>query len=786
MSHLVITSAGLNEVNQSSVAPQFALKYFLPVYDQRIDPDIHTSFGDTSALPLSASQSTSDGNNDINGEILWNLTNISTSAYDISDSDQYLYIVDGMAFDGVNATDTTQDATSVFNNIKNTLGDIKPLSPYVSGVNGSHIGDGDFTFTSGVSGSGYQTSAFSFSDRSYLFDTVTYIPELNDNGVVTALFKMKLNSDSGNFKFNKFAIYLQRLTATGAIDSGYDPVLFAFAVLNKTIVINNTNEYIQNFELDVKLSFEVSSGNEIYFDTEYWTKIPSVSGNGLFTEYDVAIGTSGTGGSWNPQAHVHITDGTKSQLKLSNDYSTNGIDFNVTSGTYVNITTDSTKGILAVGDGCISEGQNSCSFGTNTSALGDNDFVTGNSTISTDGQYNSVHGYNVSAIGTGSLASGKNNTFESDYGIQGGENNTNSNSNHVIIGGKNNVISTSNSSIYGGENNTSTGSSYSIQNGITNELDGSSYSIQNGLGNKLDNSLYNTQNGRYNEILSCEKVLQGGDNNIISACSNSFQMGAYNTNDNSNSIIQCGLATSAELSDYCLINGRENISLNGSYSLNSGYNNILRNYGSSILGYDNTTDGFKSTIIGNNNTNTGHNSMIFGNDNTNINAIDNKSIIIGDNIDNTGVNAICIGSNFNNYVNNSTLIKDSAVFVSATNTVTTTSNQVFITSTDDDITFTNSNSRSHSEFYEILNLSAVTDCIIETGLDPSTTIIDYEVLIYTQIGDIAYKPLHPDANAYFSVKIKSDADNWYLLIENRGTLVGYNTAKCLYNIKYVT
>ena len=81
MSNVVITSAGLSYATSAAgVGPLIAIKYFLPVYDYRSDPNTQTS---ASLLDISLCMSASDTSPF--GEILWNIED--PNAYSLSPTD---------------------------------------------------------------------------------------------------------------------------------------------------------------------------------------------------------------------------------------------------------------------------------------------------------------------------------------------------------------------------------------------------------------------------------------------------------------------------------------------------------------------------------------------------------------------------------------------------------------------------------------------------------------------------------------------------------------------------
>ena len=76
---IVLTEHGLSAI-ATQPWPQIAIKYFVPIYDERIDTNIHAyNTAYTSAMPLSASITSADTNNTVYGEIIYNRSNEITS-----------------------------------------------------------------------------------------------------------------------------------------------------------------------------------------------------------------------------------------------------------------------------------------------------------------------------------------------------------------------------------------------------------------------------------------------------------------------------------------------------------------------------------------------------------------------------------------------------------------------------------------------------------------------------------------------------------------------------------
>ncbi len=349
-SHIFVTSAGINNINTSNLEPIFAIKYFLPLYDQRVDPNIHTDplSNETSAIYTSGANVEPLNHDTMIGEKLFNLEN-STSAYSFSLNSDFVYNIDGASTSTSGITDTTQ-SQSTFINLLNGL----PMSDVVSGDSPEAIGGGDFTFESSILSASGAPDAIPSVDREYLYDQVRYNPVTSGSGSIRGTFKCVIPNSVGDFKFNKIALYLQRLDNQGNIIIGSDPLVFGVVTLNQVVTKSKfgSSNTIQQFELDVELDFFLNTSggtNTAFFTTDDWVRVPiglnpSSATQGLFFANDVAIGTSAGGdGSWNARAHLHVTDDQKAQLRLSNNYDLNAADFLVDSDGLLNIDTSASN-----------------------------------------------------------------------------------------------------------------------------------------------------------------------------------------------------------------------------------------------------------------------------------------------------------------------------------------------------------------------------------------------------------------------------------------------------------
>ena len=173
-----ITSAGLKAVTSAGVhGPYFAIKYFLPIYDYRIDKTISREIsGTTSAISISALNLVSATHTTLFGEKLFKNGNYTTS------NNSFLYWNSNMGtlVNGTNLNVPSRQSVST----DVTFESGKPLSIVVSGSNfevpskgffnisGTHqYSAGEVSTFNPLSGSNWPLSAF--------YRVAGYTPDVN-------------------------------------------------------------------------------------------------------------------------------------------------------------------------------------------------------------------------------------------------------------------------------------------------------------------------------------------------------------------------------------------------------------------------------------------------------------------------------------------------------------------------------------------------------------------------------------------------------------------------------
>jgi hypothetical protein len=292
----VITTAGLNFITQASPhGPLIAVKYFIPVYDYRIDPEIRTHV----LSAISAVANDTVGRNYPFGERLWNL---GYQCYKLSDETSYQYIFSGLSEMDNGSNVITNSQQTVGPVPINLLNDGTELSPVYRGtlVSTSAIGTWVITNKEAINGN---TSASALAEDMY--QVIDYYPVMESGQtIMKGNFRIRLSEDIGSIKYNKISLYAIQVDSKG-IEQG-NPVFFGEAYLNSPIKKSTFGNGYNETIIDCQLSFEnyqISSWSDIFYGSTsgYWSQVPK----GLHTSEKISIG------NWSnlnaePSACVHI------------------------------------------------------------------------------------------------------------------------------------------------------------------------------------------------------------------------------------------------------------------------------------------------------------------------------------------------------------------------------------------------------------------------------------------------------------------------------------------------
>jgi hypothetical protein len=354
----LILRSGLNEVYDTGVYPNFALKYFLPVYDPRLDLEIHDLplTTPTSAIQNSASvfnvdtASSAFSFGDIEGEMLWNYTTLEPNyQYRIDYTGNIVTNVTADPTGTMSAATTMNSKTSRANYIYNTstsanVGRPQIGTPFSSAFeqytadNVTSSGDGNFTSTTNFAAVAEVGTVPASYLASNLYDTISYISN-EGNPDNYGVYQLRLPANTGSFQFNKLVLFGQKVDTQGDDEVGANPFPFAVVALNNVQAklssedSNNSNN-VTEFIADIAIAFtrSTSGASEItYNPEEYWTRIKTLSDGTSALEYPGSVLVSPITGGINeesPKSKLHIIedDTDKHIVRFSRQESSEGND----------------------------------------------------------------------------------------------------------------------------------------------------------------------------------------------------------------------------------------------------------------------------------------------------------------------------------------------------------------------------------------------------------------------------------------------------------------------------
>lgn len=325
-----ICSAGLSSVTSAgSLGPYFALTYFLPIYDYRIDRNICG----ISALNISALNYTSATHGSLSGlEIVYNNPELfGQGSYNVSNFESIYsreLVGSGPLF--TNSRQKTSD------NKINTLNG-KVIQSQVSATGFNYLGNGQLS-ANGVYELLATTAVNSWNPLSAasvnwnyrnLYRVTSYSPNQSTSGYASGNYKCRIPAATGSFKFNMLAVYATRVNQYGYPDPGvpgspFNPTLFAVVCFDTPQIKSDTAGSLNAFEANIELTFQLASSaaSPVYVSTDYFTRIPTsntTSAYALNYDGDVVISSSADPGSWVPKAKFTVVDPEKNQVRLAHD-----------------------------------------------------------------------------------------------------------------------------------------------------------------------------------------------------------------------------------------------------------------------------------------------------------------------------------------------------------------------------------------------------------------------------------------------------------------------------------
>ena len=322
----ILMQTGLDKAVDAGAYPNFAIKYYLPIYDSRIDELIHSPAGTTgltsayAAIETSASVDSSSLATvlpaDIEGQLLWGLP--STHIYQFDDTSDYQYSITP----GQSSTTLSSPTQYIVNSKANVIKEISGGT--ISGIQendtfsykGSNVTGGSGTFSS--TAAFVETAAYETNttwDKTKLFDNVNYKGTSEDDSTVGVYSVEIQNKIPGNFKFNKLLVFIQKLNANGTEDTS-NPIPFAMLTLSSTAFrtesINSSAAGINSFEAFFKMKFTATANAQMFVqDDQVWSLAPGSSAYGTDLAASInkdiyVLPTSGSNYDAAPLAKCHI------------------------------------------------------------------------------------------------------------------------------------------------------------------------------------------------------------------------------------------------------------------------------------------------------------------------------------------------------------------------------------------------------------------------------------------------------------------------------------------------
>ena len=317
MSNTIITNAGLNWITSAStLGPFISIKYFLPVYDYRADPNVHNQLI-TSAIDTSAAMSASDTSP--TGEIIYNI-DAENHSYSLSETNHYVLSAGGETLDeSGDPWILTNSVISIPQSIN--LYDGVPLSDQIYGANGvdALAITNAWEIYGGELSAGSNTVPAETSTGTNRYFTVDGYYPTSASGLLKGSFKCRLSKNIGSVKFNKIALYAIRIDEDGQ-EIG-NPALFAEAMMTNPVVKTNYGtEGFDDIVIDVQLTISTitSAWNDVFYSTsgDYWNLTP----NGLYYQENVGIGDFNDG-TVNIPTKLDIRSKSEKQLRLTRNSS---------------------------------------------------------------------------------------------------------------------------------------------------------------------------------------------------------------------------------------------------------------------------------------------------------------------------------------------------------------------------------------------------------------------------------------------------------------------------------
>jgi len=339
----ILTQAGINALYNGQLGSHFAVKYWLPVYDPRIDEDIHdpsigqdtTTGADTTVLPLSGTDDITMTFANLEGEKILNAkSQYLRDHLGISVIDDVWKSQSGSVSIYLSATNITSLGDDYAGNVGRTSAGVTDSSQYIAGsanllnnvsafsdvisavsLSGDNLGnfEGNNVVISKQSEPLYQLfggSNLSATSLLYPIDGHTSISQAGTTSHA-GVYSLRLDADEGDFRFNKFVLFISRMDVNGNEDLAVLPIPFSVTTFEGTNLKQVTDPTGNNllWKATAQLSFTApqTSIDVTNLVVSNWSDTTS-AGFGLTTSQQVFLYTSGASPQHSSVAKFNIED----------------------------------------------------------------------------------------------------------------------------------------------------------------------------------------------------------------------------------------------------------------------------------------------------------------------------------------------------------------------------------------------------------------------------------------------------------------------------------------------
>ncbi len=270
--YCMVTSAGMNAVHNNVAGTIIDIRYFLPMYDYRIDESLNVV--DTTFDNSEISSVTNVTDTVPFGEPIFYYP---TTFYSLSNEDTNLV---SAAYTGATDWEVDSDNYKYKNKARINLYNGEPLQVYLSGTSADSPSPDNnevWTFYNGaLTTCASLPTNLTNPDRTYLYSNVAYAAVTDDSGDTAGQWKCNFNDSIGTLKFNKVALYgVMRNSSGNEIGS---PFLFGQMIMPEPIIKTNAGQGgVSTITSTFQLNFSSTGGESVsnlFFSTssDYWLR----------------------------------------------------------------------------------------------------------------------------------------------------------------------------------------------------------------------------------------------------------------------------------------------------------------------------------------------------------------------------------------------------------------------------------------------------------------------------------------------------------------------------------